>query len=434
MAVNVVVALMDSGGTRSSETAATPSEPKGRKGVTEDADSISKLPDELLHQILSYDSIRNLASFSQLSYKHELDFGTYFSNIKHSVEDIDGWITFALGRRVQSLKLFTYCLFDCCKSTNCGRHPFNNTCVCGFDYLFRTELFYGTAMNLKHLQLSSCELGPNFTNQLSSLETFSLDNVNNLATNLESMFPFLKKLKSLEITSSGLPVKLSLAALPLLQKFSTWSDRQCLLAKIELSNRNLIEFMCLNGAMCNLSGAPNLTSLSYTVPFLEMDSVFIHYPRQCPEVRNLTLVILDNWVNWAPPRHVARFSQVTDLNLNLQFNRLVFSLVRVMAILKAFPVLQRFVLNMNCAKDLEEEEPELSYVPEYLKEITIPNLRFTAKQIKFAIYLLENASALEKMIVLPRSPTLSSEALEETRRELISRLQEVDNRNILKYV
>ncbi|WCJ38460.1 F-box/RNI-like superfamily protein [Euphorbia peplus] len=493
----------------SSETAARSSEPKGRKTITEDADFISKLPEDLLRQLLSYFSLREAVRTSVLSWRwryvsadkpvlqfnwqqmfftetkdyefwkshknpciisskkiveaisdyvrfyrgdkinlfevnfcfctYNREYMNFWSGIKRRTDDsIDGWIKFALEKGVESLTLFAYCLFGCCRNTNCGRSPLITTRGCGFDYLFKTELFDGIAVNLKHLKLSSCELGANFTHQLSLLETIRLHNVDNLAINLEGMLPFLEKLKTLEITNSALPKKLSLATLPLLQKFSTSTDRQSSLEEIELSNPNLIEFKCLSlshsGVNCNLSGAPNLTSLSYTVPFLKMDSVFIDYPRQCPEVRKLTLFIVDNWVNWALPRSVVKFSRVTDLNLNLQSTFSDFSLVRVMAILKAFPLLRRFLLMMNCAEDMNEEEPELTYVPEYLTEITIPKFSFTPKQMKFAIYLLENASALEKMTLLPRSGRKSSAELEARESELISRLREVDYRNILGFV
>ncbi|XP_065876537.1 uncharacterized protein [Euphorbia lathyris] len=81
---------------------------------------------------------------------------------------------------------------------------------------------------------------------------------------------------------------------------------------------------------------------------------------QNPELRNLTVVILNDWFNWTP---IWMFSQVTHLKLRF-FKPSYFSFVRAMAILKAFPILRVFRLIMNCTEDLKEETEgghDLSY-------------------------------------------------------------------------
>ncbi|WCJ30806.1 F-box/RNI-like superfamily protein [Euphorbia peplus] len=489
---------MDSGATSSPETAATSSEPKGKKRVTEDVDFISGLPDELLHEILSYLSLRESVRTSILShrwryvsafralvrfnwqemfireganaefwlagderpcmtftkmitrainkyirfYKGEkidlLEVNFCFCHyakritkyeifeyfVDHFLDDaIDGWIKFALGKGVESLSLFTQCQFRCCKGCN-TYNPHGAEFECGFNYVFRTELFDGIAMDLKHLKLRSCKFGPNFTNQLSSLQTISLYNVDCLATNLESMFPFLGNLEILEITSCVLPKYLSLEPLTRLQRFLVHTPGS--IEEIEVYNDDLIEFKCSDTVYCDLSGAPSLMKLNYVVPVGQIDLVFTDWPLLNPDLRILFLLILDAWVNWVPPRSVRTPSQVTHIRM-MFLEHSDFSLVRAIAFLKAFPLLRLLVLAVTCEKDLEEEEePELSYVPEHLTEINLPRFDYTPKQMEFAIYLLENASALEKMSVGSIKPY----GVEEEH-VLHSKLREMDKRKIL---
>ncbi|XP_065875316.1 putative F-box/LRR-repeat protein At4g15060 [Euphorbia lathyris] len=476
---------------------------------TEDGvDFISKLPDELLHEILSYASLRDVVRTSILSsrwryisaYKPFLRFSwnEMFTNwnlnakgkpcmvfekkIRRAVNDyirfyrgdkihsfkfcfcsnksicfrdlgydgfdgaadVDGWIKFALNKCVESLTLFADCPFDCCKN-HCFL-PRNFV----FEYIFRIELFDGMTISLKHLKLKCCELGPNFTNQFSSLETLSLDNVNCLARNLESMLPFLGNLKTLEISNSILPKKLSLVSLPLLRKFLAYRTKS--LEEIELSSPYLVELKCLDGrgnpedlayyikwpVKCNFSGAPKLTSLSYMVPIAEMDVMFTDISRQNPELRNLTVVILNDWFKWTPTRNVWTLSQVTHLNLRV-FKSSYFSFARAMAILKAFPNLRVFRLIMHCKEDLKEEteeEHDLSYVPEYLEDFSFSYFHCSKLQMQFAEYLLKYASALEKMSILidPKGsqyPFYKGRYRGMTYWSVANTLREFDKRNIL---
>ncbi|XP_065876529.1 uncharacterized protein [Euphorbia lathyris] len=120
---------------------------------------------------------------------------------------------------------------------------------------------------------------------------------------------------------------------------------------------------------------------------------------QNPELRNLTVVILNDWFNWTP---IWMFSQVTHLKLRF-FKPSYFSFVRAMAILKAFPILRVFRLIMNCTEDLKEETEgghDLSYVPKYLEDFSFSYFHCSKLQMQFAKYLLKYASALKKMSIL----------------------------------
>ncbi|XP_065876495.1 FBD-associated F-box protein At5g22730-like [Euphorbia lathyris] len=471
---------MDSSAGRLSETAGGPPEKKGTSTATGDMDLISRLPDELLCRILYCVSLRDAVRTSALShrwqyisacepllqfnfeelfltdsnyesfktcekpciiytekfveavnqylryYKSEnaLSFKLDFCLDGEIEEYIDRWVKFALRKGVENISLSLQCSRHCLKNGKAGEYHSG--------YVFRTELFDNVEIKLRHLELNFCILGSNFTYQFSLLSSISFSRVHFPVEDMDIMLSFLVNLKRLDITKCILPEKLGLGSVPLLQKFVVY--RSYGLEEVQLSNPNLTDLKCFcsNEIKCNLSGAPKLEKLSYAVSMEDFERIFTNLPEQNAQLTTLTVVSLDDWIDWAPPTRLRTLNQVTSLDLHFILPS-EFSLVKTMAILQAFPHLSFFCLMMTCPIDLEGETIQLSYVPQYLKQMVIAQFFYTPMQMEFAIHLLKNASALEKMsiAITPESIPIGM-TLEEGHRLITQKLQAYDKGDVLE--
>ncbi|WCJ30810.1 F-box/RNI-like superfamily protein [Euphorbia peplus] len=435
---------MDSGGGTPSESAAHSPEKKGTSTSTVDMDFISRLPDELLCRIISYVGFRDGVKTSALSHRWQylsasepkLQFTLeemfltdsnceflatcktpciiYKDKIVEAInkylqynksekvqlfkldfcldgnieEDISRWVNFALGKGVESLSLSFQCNRCCYKN--------DNDSECYHNYTLRKELFDNIEIKLRHLELNFCRLGTDFTSQFRLLNSITFSRVQLPVDDMDIMFSFMVNLETLDISDCLFPEKLVLGSLHLLQRFLV--HRAYRLEEIQLSNPNLTElkFSCSDEIKCNLSGAPKLEKLSYSVSMDVFDRIFTDLPEQNAQLTTLNVICLDDWLDWAPPTRVRSLSQVTSLDLQFLLPS-EFSIGKAMAILQAFPCLRYFCLMMICPVDIEGETVELSYVPQHLKHMEIAQFFYTPMQMEFAIHLLENACTLEKM-------------------------------------
>ncbi|XP_023880455.2 uncharacterized protein LOC111992833 [Quercus suber] len=115
----------------------------------------------------------------------------------------------------------------------------------------------------------------------------------------------------------------------------------------------------------------------------------------------LHVVTIVNWVSI--PKSIAIFSKVETLELYFG-RRMEFDVLKMTAILRAFPLLQKFYLQTTCSIDFEqgrELEPN-DHVHEHLKEVHLAGFYGSSSQIKFAIYLLKNAPALKRLVIDPK--------------------------------
>ncbi|XP_050273620.1 uncharacterized protein LOC126716717 isoform X2 [Quercus robur] len=100
------------------------------------------------------------------------------------------------------------------------------------------------------------------------------------------------------------------------------------------------------------------------------------------------------------PKSIGIFSNVETLELCFS-QRMEFDALKVIAILKGFPLLKKFYMMMPCPNDFEQGmlEPnenvhELEH--EHLKEVHLAEFYDTPNQINFSIYLIKHACALKE--------------------------------------
>nr|POF03139.1 isoform 2 of f-box/lrr-repeat protein [Quercus suber] len=129
--------------------------------------------------------------------------------------------------------------------------------------------------------------------------------------------------------------------------------------------------------------------------------IFHQLAKDLPNLRMLHVVTIVNWVSI--PKSIAIFSKVETLELYFG-RRMEFDVLKMTAILRAFPLLQKFYLQTTCSIDFEqgrELEPN-DHVHEHLKEVHLAGFYGSSSQIKFAIYLLKNAPALKRLVIDPK--------------------------------
>ncbi|XP_075663255.1 uncharacterized protein LOC142632804 [Castanea sativa] len=135
-------------------------------------------------------------------------------------------------------------------------------------------------------------------------------------------------------------------------------------------------------------GAVNQFLQFYEVPKLEevyfqvsneqsAHYIFHQLAKDLLNLRMLHVVTIVNWVSI--PKSIVIFSKVETLELYFG-RRMEFDVLKMTAILRAFPLLQKF----------------------YLQEVHLAGFYGTSTQIKFAIYLLKNAPALKRLVIDPK--------------------------------
>nr|XP_023903783.1 F-box/FBD/LRR-repeat protein At1g13570-like [Quercus suber] len=174
--------------------------------------------------------------------------------------------------------------------------------------------------------------------------------------------------------------------------------------EIELSALNLCryEYYSTLWAKHSLLLVPKLEEVYCQVSHEQSAHYIFHQlAKDLPNLRMLHVVTIVNWVSI--PKSIAIFSKVETLELYFG-QRMEFDVLKMSAILRAFPLLQKFYLQTRCSIDFEqgrELEPN-DHVHEHLKEVHLAGFYGTSSQIKFAIYLLKNAPALNRMVIDPK--------------------------------
>ncbi|GLT63985.1 hypothetical protein SLA2020_365060 [Shorea laevis] len=292
--------------------------------------------------------------------------------------DIDNWVNFALKKRVQRLEL---CLE--------GLGDFNR-------YHFPSMCNSIRCLRSRSLGFPSCN----------SLRALDLKSVNISGEVLEYFLhecPFLERLKVVRSrTLVNLKVAGPLHQLKYLEIYHCFK-----LQNLEISATNLVSFVyCGPRITMPLKHVPNLVEASigglyceYLIhKFCEFSSYFLQ----------LRTLILELGLIYERMEFL-EFPILINLK-ELELTALASgsaSLLDFSSLISAAPVLYRFALKLNWSKPVRRKVQKFPKCPHHgLKLVELVGFVGKIIDMEFAMYLIENAVALEKIIIDPRNPQM----------------------------
>ncbi|XP_071917397.1 putative F-box/FBD/LRR-repeat protein At5g56810 isoform X2 [Coffea arabica] len=338
-------------------------------------DSISRLPDDLLSDVLSRLDLIEAVGTRILSRR--------WKNVCKVVATLD----------VQELDLKFICsslpLCQCAKS-NMGE-------------LFPVSFRLLTAVaTMKHLRLLACSLQPSFPTQFNSLEGLYLDLVHLSDGELPRMLSSCVNLQTLRLGFCKLTPKLSISG-PCLQLKFLYVHSCPGLEEIDICAGNLITFSFFHNGPIKFSlCVPKLEDARITftgngsIPYF-----FGEVLKDCPKLKNLLFQTHSDKLQYTPGK-MDMFSNLRTLYF-VPGMRSPPDLLNVVPILEACPHLEEFRLQLLCRGFNEERGRE--WPPRrlgQLKEVEFNGFHGTVNEIHFATYLVKNAPALERLWI--RSP------------------------------
>ncbi|XP_027081373.1 putative F-box/LRR-repeat protein At5g38386 isoform X1 [Coffea arabica] len=406
-------------------------------------DSISRLPDDLLSDVLSrLDLIeavgtrilsRRWKNVCKVRSELHLDCLDMFRpNCSHDMGS--HWVQFRFLEAVdQSLQLYsgqsiTYLRISCCfmkefepKFTQwmqvvatldvqeldlkfiCSSLPLCQCAKSNMGELFPVSFRLLTAVaTMKHLRLLACSLQPSFPTQFNSLEGLYLDLVHLSDGELPRMLSSCVNLQTLRLGFCKLTPKLSISG-PCLQLKFLYVHSCPGLEEIDICAGNLITFSFFHNGPIKFSlCVPKLEDARITftgngsIPYF-----FGEVLKDCPKLKNLLFQTHSDKLQYTPGK-MDMFSNLRTLYF-VPGMRSPPDLLNVVPILEACPHLEEFRLQLLCRGFNEERGRE--WPPRrlgQLKEVEFNGFHGTVNEIHFATYLVKNAPALERLWI--RSP------------------------------
>ncbi|ESW25819.1 hypothetical protein PHAVU_003G068100 [Phaseolus vulgaris] len=373
-------------------------------------DYISKLPDSILCNILTSlkvsEGVRTkyLSNVEQVQKIYKLSVYFTFGNNTYGSTDLDEWIRFAIKKNVEEIDL---CLLE---EEN---QPTNDASLHVFPCdIVGNEGASGKKSFLKCLRLAHCVLAPHMSynhgfSTLTTMELFQVDlksevhlqillsSCSNLQwlgfsecynmENLRIENPFCQKLKYLNVSLCQQLKKLVLHTTSL--ETLEYKGRE---VEFVFDAPRLDAFYSLvsDSTACHKELWPILrlpTDLPHLKTLIMQCSCFMG------EVMKIRLPAL----TFPCLRHL-EVIKVATLRQDLDW---------VAIILKTCPILRRLELHLRTYFCIDDEVSESGWPPrfshEHLKEVVITGIRGHSSEIEIAIYLMRNATALEKMTIDP---------------------------------
>uniref|UniRef100_A0A5B7C2J8 F-box domain-containing protein n=1 Tax=Davidia involucrata TaxID=16924 RepID=A0A5B7C2J8_DAVIN len=409
-------------------------------------DRLSEMPDDILSFILSFLSMRDAVKArilssrwrylcaSMLNLNFDLltvlginDKGKYsngdsdilWEDRRKFVRGVDQFLELYRGQKIDSLRVH-FCLGN---ESACYIDRLINFAVrmeaeklhLNFSSIHQSNDLYnfpcqllpqGNTSPLKHLCLKSCELSPSpdFIDRLISLKTLDLNDVHLDQSGVKSILFGCLNLEWLRLKKCSLPLTLCIHG-PFLRLKTLVVHDCCRVEKIELSSIGLTTFEYIG----------RVKSFSFAdVPRLEKVHIrFIHgcerstsymfhgLANDLPQLQILSLVLTTHEV-LPIPANITRFNSLRHLELFvvLSFD---FNLLSLTSILNASPVLQKFHLALATGRSrgLIQKREYSRHVHFQLKEVKINGFFGRSNEMELALYLLDNAVSLERMILSP---------------------------------
>ncbi|KAF9594637.1 hypothetical protein IFM89_034259, partial [Coptis chinensis] len=301
---------------------------------------------------------------------------------------IDRWISFAVRMQIEKIDLdFSFIPRGCEK------------------YKFPCHLLaQDKGSQLKHLSLESCVLSPSpdFTNRFFSLKTLDLIRVPLDQIAFDSLLSGCINLECMTLEHCSLPASLFIRGNLLCLKSLVFKNCDGPM-EIEVSSIYLTTFVYM-GWITNLRFVGALSLEKVHLWFLHPDRRGTYYmfgglAKELPDLQVLSLGFVTTQV-LPIPVNMTEFSHLKELKLILILSS-DFDLLSVASILNASPCLLKFHLSLRHGsirgpRVKRDYSKQLYYK---LKEVEISGLCGRLDVLELAIYLLNNAIGLERMIL-----------------------------------
>ncbi|OMO98470.1 hypothetical protein COLO4_13869 [Corchorus olitorius] len=323
---------------------------------------------------------------------------------------VDEWIKSAIGMGAEYLNL-----------TYLSRHPKLEEFLRHGYYMFSFQILSSPAlMNLKHLYLQNCQIARAASHEpLHSLATLELEDLKVDEKILGCIFSSCVNLRKLLLRKCEYPPNLtisgpniSLKCLRILQLRDDLDTKR--IENIEVSAAGLTYFeyknLTPNAAKFTFSNVPKLEEICLDVQLGDqtIDDMFKSSAKNnvpLPQLKRLLLhTKVDDKLVPQIPASTSILRQVEHLELILGSVRHC-NLLKMIPFLVDCPVLQKF--HLTASDQSPTNVPKMEYTSKHsfpcLKEVKIHRYHSTTSEREFAYYLLENAVALER-VILDTSP------------------------------
>uniref|UniRef100_A0A5B6YZ04 F-box domain-containing protein n=1 Tax=Davidia involucrata TaxID=16924 RepID=A0A5B6YZ04_DAVIN len=307
--------------------------------------------------------------------------------------NVDRWINFAIEKDVERLDLNLVCI-------DYGHLlvPYNTNY--SEMYLLSWKLL-SKASKLKILRLHSCILEPDFSCRFYNLSTLDLNCVSLGYDGLHSVLSTSLNLEWLRFRMCILPDKLCICDRLIHLKILI-IERCNDLKEIELSAINLTTFELVAREPLKIYFS-SISKLEKVVFFSGhgdfMPYIFRGLAKDLPYLKTLSIITRSSSLDYMPASPFA-FGNVTHMELFATQDRYSDIIKILNPLLNALPILQKLYVKMpiSCSDEKTAEQPP-QCLHAHLKEVELGGFSGSWNQIQFAIYLLKNAIALERMVV-----------------------------------
>ncbi|XP_077244582.1 putative F-box/LRR-repeat protein At5g54820 isoform X2 [Tasmannia lanceolata] len=327
-------------------------------------------------------------------------FGVCFYLNKEDSNDLDQWIKYAITAGAEKLQLdFTY-IDDRHADDKCYTFPFQ-------------FLHCSKESSLKHLKLVFCILRCHDFEGFSSLTTLNLKCVKIGDVDIVNLLSKCPHLEWLSVESCKHLVNLKIVGPSLQLKYlKVDSSCRCKLMKIEIHAEHLRTFEYWGREITfSLRRIPRLVNVLISFKGIAMtDGMISPFSRlpSClsPQIESLALTTYMEAFN--PEIVPQTLSRLTNLkHLLLEVDTENEDLLQLTSILKGCPHLQKFQVHMIYLGFEEYKAPaKIRRRPicphNYLKEVELSNFYGKKGEVELAACILNNAMALESMIIDPR--------------------------------
>ncbi|KAH6802306.1 hypothetical protein C2S51_033752 [Perilla frutescens var. frutescens] len=315
---------------------------------------------------------------------------------KSSKSAIDNWVKFAIAKRVQRLEL------DLLENGETLRQPMRN-------YTFPYKhLSQSKGSSLKNVYSNFALMQSSLSTGLKCLKALSLKCVNVSEEALDCFLSSCPVLQYLSIHGSGDLKNVKVSGLTLMLKYLEIVF--CLgIDTIEISNVNLVSFSYLGpGINLIISNVPMLDEISIGEGYSGLENnVFGQLSCCLYQLEVLTLDI------YRPEENIKIFAFPVLPNLKQLILKVGAwdddSLLEFTSLIKACPNLNRFVLQliwMSPSKRRRKMRQADKCAHENLKLVEIVGYYGRTSDAELAMYFIENAVALQKIVIDPRNQIL----------------------------
>ncbi|OMO65017.1 hypothetical protein COLO4_31621 [Corchorus olitorius] len=375
----------------------------GKKKVDLNRFMIEELPDEILSVIISFLSVKEAIRTSTLSKRWRYLY-LFMSRLNF---DVDTFVAFSDWRRDVSSTEEHF------KSVYKLLQHYSDSKIESFRLSFpdsgKSWEFWATNIKLKHLSLQNCYIGPPAKQPvLHSLATLQLEDYRVH----ETIFSTCVNLRKLVLRNCVFDPNLTIAG-------PTLSNLKCLqfftprgLEKLQVSAANLTYVEYRNPdkqhffskrTQFSFSNVPKLEGMLLDLRFgnRRVDDMFTDF---APQLRRLISLHTTLDFNLEPQILVTSIILRGLEQLELILDMKSYNLLKMIPILVACPLLQKFHLTTSGGPPTNVPDmryPRESHPFPNLKEVQIKTFYFTSTEISFVFYMLENAVALERMILDP---------------------------------